>query len=359
MQEIDPVAEITLRELSFGQIASVWQEKLWPDRRSPIEDKSYLSFDLQVDMTIQNYKPRFWGLYWGDHLVGVNSGHSTSPTHFRSRGLWVDPNYRRRGLAQNLLSAAAECAHLMGHPVVWSLARSESVPVYQKYGFSIERKVDGFEYGPHYLVKYSQHVACKEKRSVATLNMDAWSDGQVASRLWLCDELFPIMRKVSSDPVVAWILAGWYGILPFLMLSKAPELFRHIRLFELDSEAACMADRINNCWEFNGWKFKAFLQDCNLLEYSTHPLYGPPPQVVINTACEHFLNNAWFDRIPKGCLVALQSNNMDHRDGPTSNVRSIQEMISRYPLTQVLYAGEKNFTYPNLQFTRFMVIGMK
>ena len=56
------------RSISFEQISSIWQKELWPNRKSPIETHSAMTwpFDgnpIEIDMDIFNYKPAFFGVF--------------------------------------------------------------------------------------------------------------------------------------------------------------------------------------------------------------------------------------------------------------------------------------------------------
>jgi hypothetical protein len=42
----------------------------------------------------------------------------------------------------------------------------------------------------------------------------------------------------------------------------------------------------------------------------------------------------------------------------TSDITTLEEFKNKYPLTEYIYAGEKEFVYPDWQFTRFMTIGV-
>ena len=93
------------RVLTFEEICKVWQEKLWPNRQSPIETHSAMTWPLTnsipIDMDIFKYEPFFYGILENDELVAVNSGHKTEKNIYRSRGLWVDPNFRKKGYGKN------------------------------------------------------------------------------------------------------------------------------------------------------------------------------------------------------------------------------------------------------------------
>jgi GNAT superfamily N-acetyltransferase len=82
--------------------------------------------------------PTFFGYIINDAIVGVNSGHACpNQNNYRSRGLWVDPNYRGQGLAQKLLTATIEQAQQEGYTQIWSYPRLSSWPTYQAVGFKL------------------------------------------------------------------------------------------------------------------------------------------------------------------------------------------------------------------------------
>jgi len=126
--------------LSFEQISSVWQNHLWPDRESPIESHSAMTWPFEgnpqeYDMNVFNYPATFWGVYIDNKLVGVNSGHKTTDTQYRSRGIWVHPEYRKQGIAQNLFNMTKHQAVLEKTDMIWSLPRKTALPAYTKFGF--------------------------------------------------------------------------------------------------------------------------------------------------------------------------------------------------------------------------------
>jgi hypothetical protein len=143
----------------------------------------------------------------------------------------------------------------------------------------------------------------------------------------------------------------------FILFTRGVIDIESCRSFDIDPSCQPIADTLLNNWIWQKWKFKAFTEDCNTLDYSSNK-YGPSPTLVINTSCEHFTSNDWYNRIPLGTNIALQSNNMDH-DDHYSNIHSLQEMQDKYPLSRIKFSGEKHFNYPDWSFTRFMLIGIK
>ena len=191
---------------------------------------------------------------------------------------------------------------------------------------------------------------------LATLNLDAFSDGQVASKLWLCQELEAYISRQNLCPSV-WILGGWYGTLSFLLLSREKVALKGIRSFDIDPQACALADKVNLHWRLQNHSFQAHQMDCNHLHY-TGGNYGAGPDIVINTSCEHFAEMQWWAQIPPGTFVVLQSTDMKHVEH-CRTMRSLQEMRSTYKLASEEYAGEKKFKYPGFQFSRFMLMGAK
>lgn len=127
-------------KISFDTILPIWQDKLWPNRQSAIEPMSAMTWPFEgapdpIDMSIFDYKPTFWGVYIDDKLVGVNSGHRTNHTQYRSRGIWVDPDYRGKGIAQQLFTLTEHQALVEGCLLVWSIPRKTALSSYTKFGF--------------------------------------------------------------------------------------------------------------------------------------------------------------------------------------------------------------------------------
>jgi hypothetical protein len=188
------------------------------------------------------------------------------------------------------------------------------------------------------------------------LNLDAFSDGQIRSKLWLCEELERLVPAFYPNPHI-WILGGWYGLLAFLLLSRERIEIASIRAFDLDEAATAVANEVNKNWEIQAWKFRAFTRDANQLDYQS-PADCVTPQVVINSACEHFSGRDWWERIPSGTLVVLQSTDMPHREH-IELVRDLGELKAKFPMGPVFYEGSREFRYPGHGFTRFMVAGLK
>jgi GNAT superfamily N-acetyltransferase len=125
-------------ELAWKKIHYVWKSYLWPDRSSPIEPVSAMCYLDGYDMINMSSTPTFFGYVIDDFIVGVNSGHACpNQNNYRSRGLWVDPDYRGRGIGQQLLTATIEQGRKEGYDQIWSYPRQISWPTYSAVGFEL------------------------------------------------------------------------------------------------------------------------------------------------------------------------------------------------------------------------------
>lgn len=177
-------------------------------------------------------------------------------------------------------------------------------------------------------------------------NKDSFSNGQIDSKLWMCQ----VLETYRWSSKLTHIYGGWYGLNAFLLLSRETFKVKRIESFDIDPSCEAIADMINENWVIKEWQFKAHTADCNTL--------APKADLVINTSTEHFENKDWFNNLPQGTRVVLQGSNMK-RDDVLVKSNSLEEFIAHYPLSDITYQGSLDFTYPDWQFTRYMVVGTK
>ncbi len=192
-----------------------------------------------------------------------------------------------------------------------------------------------------------------------TAMVDAFSLGQLESKLWLIENLPDKLGTV-------FVCAGWYGTLASFMFERARDKFDKIRSFDIDSSCASVADNMNRPWVMDGWQFKASTLDILDMEYpTTHTTYRADgsslqltemPDTIINTSCEHIENFAeWYSKIPKQTLTVLQSNNYFEIEDHINCSKNILEFAEQTPMTNCLYSGALELP----KYTRFMRIGIK
>lgn len=192
-----------------------------------------------------------------------------------------------------------------------------------------------------------------------TAMVDAFSLGQLESKLWLIENL-------PDELGTVFICAGWYGTLASFMFERARDKFDKIRSFDIDSSCAAVADNMNRPWVMDGWQFKASTLDILDMEYpTTHTTYRADgsslqltemPDTIINTSCEHIKNFAdWYSKIPSGKMVILQSNNYYEIEEHVNCVKDIYEFKDMAPMSELHYMGLREMS----KYTRFMLIGRK
>lgn len=179
-------------------------------------------------------------------------------------------------------------------------------------------------------------------------NPEAFSAGQISSKLWAAEELELCLDEIGKYPLNIYMLGGWYATLYFILKIRNNLEITECRSFDLDPEVCINANTLNARWESDAWQFKSFPKDVNTIEYPS------TVNCVINTSSEHMDSNDWFDNIPAGTLVLIQSNDLEI-DEHVNTVQSIRELKAKYPLTKYYFAGSMNLEH----YTRFMIIGLK
>jgi hypothetical protein len=167
----------------------------------------------------------------------------------------------------------------------------------------------------------------------------------IKSKVWLLSEL----AKISPEVGTIYVLGSWYGNLGVLLALDPVIRYKQLINVETNPEFLQASKRIHDRLGMGNTEY--MLKDANDLDYKQ---LGPDG-VVINTSLTDMSGQAWFDRIPAGTLVVLQSR--DHDLG--NEAHSTQNIIDRFPLSEVIYDGELKLQDPETAYTRYMVIGIR
>ncbi len=193
---------------------------------------------------------------------------------------------------------------------------------------------------------------------------DALSWGQLKSKRWLVNEL----QRTGQELRTVFVLGGWYGTLSAMLFNSKMKI-HYIRSFDIDESCQPIADAVNNTYVQNDWQFKAITEDMHNINYDAHtwscwstknnrnsfPITDRP-KTIINTSCEHINNfTKWYDSIPKGKLLVLQSNNFEGIDEHVNCSEDLESFAKQTPMKEVLYQGELKLA----KYERFMRIGFK
>lgn len=130
-----------IRRLTWEEVQPIWNLRLWFGRDSePVTSMMYLG---GYDMAYKEQTPVFLGVKPAENVIAVNSYVRTEGTQYRSRGLWVDPDFRGKGLAKKLLTHMLQCIRDEGGTMVWTMPREEALSAYESAGFV--RTTDWFD----------------------------------------------------------------------------------------------------------------------------------------------------------------------------------------------------------------------
>lgn len=186
------------------------------------------------------------------------------------------------------------------------------------------------------------------------MDFSVFSHGQIHSKLWLCEQLEPLL----PDNARAAILGSWYNVLGFLLLARNAKKFETIIGFDIEKENIEMSNKLLDAWLIGSdTKVQHILKTVSRLTEEDLEIF----HVVINTSCEH-MDDKWFGQLNNNPLICIQTSNRVTDDINWSILNPNPDMEtfkSKYPMSQILFEGEKVFDYGHLQYSRYMIIGKK
>ena len=128
---------VMIKIISFDEILPIWRDYLWPERHSSIDPNSAMCFLGEYDLVNMQTVPTFFSYVIDGEIAGVNSGHMCKDNYYRSRGLYVFPNFRGEGIGTLLLTATIEQAKAETAVLCWSYPRKSSWKSYLNAGFEL------------------------------------------------------------------------------------------------------------------------------------------------------------------------------------------------------------------------------
>ena len=142
-----------IEKIPFHQIEDVWmQPDMWGDS---LQSKGILTaaichcvyywdgnehqggWDVNIRENNSDNSRVYYGCFDGDELLGVNSYYRVNDQQCRSRGLYVYPHARGRGVGQMLLKYAIDQNRDKGYEFIWSMPRKNAKHIYESVGFEI------------------------------------------------------------------------------------------------------------------------------------------------------------------------------------------------------------------------------
>ena len=165
------------------------------------------------------------------------------------------------------------------------------------------------------------------------------------SKVWLLQELARIKPSIST----VYILGSWYGNLALYI--HLTDLLRAKKIINVETDQG-MLDQSERMLDHIGARNVEYMyKDANDLDYRQLGMDG----AVINTSLTDMDGRDWFRNIPDGTLIAMQARDHD----PGYQFHSTDDILEKFPLSQVLYQGSMKLKDPETHYRRFMVIGRK
>lgn len=186
---------------------------------------------------------------------------------------------------------------------------------------------------------------------------DAFSDGQVASKVWLLrtllenfsiDSAFNVTLFHGFCPSRYVIVGGWFGLLASslaMLIARGRIPQREIVTFDYNPTSVEVASKVNARFPL----VKSELADAYDFKYERTDL-------IISTSTEHLRDvEDWAALIPSGALVLAQVNNNIDIEDHVSAMVSLQELSRALGLNEVVFSGALELP----TYTRFMIGGRK
>ena len=165
------------------------------------------------------------------------------------------------------------------------------------------------------------------------------------SKVWLLQEL----AKIKPNITTVYILGSWYGNLALYI--HLTNLVNVKKIINVETNQG-MLDQSERMLDHIGARNVEYMyKDANNLDYRQLGLDG----AVINCSLTDMDGEDWFQHIPDGTVVVMQARDHD----PGYQFHSTNDILKKFPLSQVMYQGSLRLKDPETHYRRFMVIGRK
>jgi hypothetical protein len=158
---------------------------------------------------------------------------------------------------------------------------------------------------------------------------------------WLC----AVLKELGFDQFDSiYILGSWYGNMSYILNICGIKANQIINV-DINQDYLNFSKKLLSQFD----NIVSMHQDANKLDYRRLGKQG----LVINTSTSEMKDNTWLENIPQGTLVALQGRK-------TLRTRlTLKEFDRNYPLSKTLYLDQLSLKDPEVEYERFMKIGIK
>ena len=175
--------------------------------------------------------------------------------------------------------------------------------------------------------------------------LDSLSAGQIESKQWAVDKLFPFITEEHDR---CFVIGGWYGLFSHILTLKGFK--KEIVNYDLDEVCFQYGSRLNK--RFNNIVFRT---GDGLSVFEKNMEYHK--NIIVCTACEHIDRDELIFSLRmknKDTLICLQSNNFFEVNSHINCSDTLQDFVDYLPLNEILY--QESLRYEPDNYDRFMVI---
>ena len=173
---------------------------------------------------------------------------------------------------------------------------------------------------------------------------NAWNFNQITGKRWLVNTL---AKHLDTDSRKILLLGGWYGVLASLMLEHPAYAKIRVSSLDIDPDCEAVANSLNRSL-YEQSRFDAITSD--MFGFNYQEWAGGDPAVIVNTSCEHIEQfHHWFESVPTGHLLVLQSNDYFSCDEHVNCVHTLSDFAAQTPLRETRFSGQLKLK----KYTRF------
>jgi hypothetical protein len=172
------------------------------------------------------------------------------------------------------------------------------------------------------------------------------TDDLLYSKIWVVQTLKKLNKTNFST---VYILGSWYSNMSIVLDRLGISADKIINVDKNKKRVEIGKKMVNNAnVEAN---IEHMVKDVNLLDYRQIDQNS----IIINTSVLDIDGTGWWDNIPKGTVVVLQSRN------ETNNTphEKLSDLENDFPMSKILFKDTVQLEDPETKYHRFMIVGIK
>jgi hypothetical protein len=172
------------------------------------------------------------------------------------------------------------------------------------------------------------------------------TDDLLYSKIWVVQTLKQLNKTNFST---VYILGSWYSNMSIILDRLGITADKIINVDKNKKRVEIGKKMVDNA-EVDT-EIEHMVKDVNLLDYQQLDKNS----IVINTSVLDIDDTVWWDNIPKGTVVILQSRN-ETKNTPHEKLSDLE---NDFPMSKILFKDTVQLEDPETKYHRFMIVGIK